>query len=61
MADCRNNICIKMAYEEPDRADGYRVLVDRLWPRGRKKETLELGAWMKEIAPSGSRPCRPEV
>ncbi len=43
---------IKRAYEEPEAGDGYRVLVDRLWPRGVKKENLELDAWDKEIAPS---------
>jgi uncharacterized protein YeaO (DUF488 family) len=52
MADCRINICMKRAYEEPDPADGYRVLVDRLWPRGKKKEALELDGWMKGVAPS---------
>lgn len=34
--------------------DGVRVLVDRLWPRGCKKEALALGAWLKEVAPSDS-------
>jgi uncharacterized protein YeaO (DUF488 family) len=43
---------IKRAYEEPERTDGYRVLVDRLWPRGVKKEALELDAWAKDLAPS---------
>ena len=43
---------IKRAYEEPARGDGYRVLVDRLWPRGVKKEALHLDLWAKDLAPS---------
>ncbi|HET7752391.1 MAG TPA: DUF488 domain-containing protein [Anaeromyxobacteraceae bacterium] len=43
---------IKRAYEEPARSDGYRVLVDRLWPRGVKKEALRLDVWAKDLAPS---------
>jgi uncharacterized protein YeaO (DUF488 family) len=43
---------IKRAYELPQSADGYRVLVDRLWPRGLTKEKLRMDAWMKEVAPS---------
>ena len=42
---------IKRAYDEPGSDDGYRVLVDRLWPRGRKKDALRLDAWAKDIAP----------
>jgi len=45
-------ILLKRAYEEPSNADGFRVLVDRLWPRGKKKADLRLNAWVKEIAPS---------
>src|SRR5512140_1897931 len=45
-------IRIKRAYEAASRADGTRILVDRLWPRGLSKEKLELDAWMKELAPS---------
>lgn len=45
-------VLIKRAYEEPARGDGYRVLVDRLWPRGVKKEALQLDVWAKELAPS---------
>lgn len=45
-------IGIKRAYEEAAEADGFRVLVDRIWPRGCKKENLRLNAWLKEIAPS---------
>jgi uncharacterized protein YeaO (DUF488 family) len=45
-------ILLKRAYEEPANTDGFRVLVDRLWPRGKKKADLRLNAWLKEIAPS---------
>lgn len=45
-------IVIKRAYDKATESDGYRVLVDRLWPRGVKKETLELDEWDKDIAPS---------
>lgn len=43
---------ITRAYEPADGGDGYRVLVDRLWPRGVSKAKARLDAWMKEIAPS---------
>jgi uncharacterized protein YeaO (DUF488 family) len=43
---------IKRAYEPPVPADGFRVLVDRLWPRGLTKEKLRIDAWMKDVAPS---------
>jgi uncharacterized protein YeaO (DUF488 family) len=46
------DIRIKRAYEPPAPADGARVLVDRLWPRGVSKKTLALDRWDKEIAPS---------
>lgn len=46
------DIFLKRAYEQPERGDGARVLVDRLWPRGVKKETLALSDWCKDIAPS---------
>ncbi|WP_092968381.1 DUF488 domain-containing protein [Agromyces sp. CF514] len=42
----------RRVYDPPDASDGYRVLVDRLWPRGVSKERAELDAWMKEVAPS---------
>lgn len=45
-------INLKRAYEDKTRQDGYRVLVDRVWPRGRSKETLELDQWARELAPS---------
>lgn len=43
---------IKRVYEAPKTSDGIRVLVDRLWPRGLKKADVELGHWMKDVAPS---------
>lgn len=45
-------IKIKRIYEPFSKSDGYRVLVDRLWPRGIKKETAFINKWMKEVAPS---------
>jgi uncharacterized protein YeaO (DUF488 family) len=42
----------KRVYEEPTKEDGFRVLVDRLWPRGLTKERAHVDLWMKEIAPS---------
>jgi uncharacterized protein YeaO (DUF488 family) len=43
---------IKRVYDQPEKADGKRVLVDRLWPRGIKKEDAGLDLWLKDIAPS---------
>lgn len=43
---------IKRIYEKPEPDDGYRMLVDRLWPRGISKEAAALDEWNKEIAPS---------
>jgi len=45
-------IRLARAYDEPSPDDGYRVLVDRLWPRGRTKEELRLDAWERELGPS---------
>jgi uncharacterized protein YeaO (DUF488 family) len=45
-------IKIKRAYDPSDAADGTRILVDRLWPRGISKEALQIDAWRKEVAPS---------
>lgn len=46
------SIRIKRAYDPPAADDGYRVLVDRLWPRGVTKEAAALDRWMKDVAPS---------
>jgi uncharacterized protein YeaO (DUF488 family) len=43
---------VKRVYEDAEPGDGFRVLVDRLWPRGISKERAALGLWAKEIAPS---------
>jgi uncharacterized protein YeaO (DUF488 family) len=45
-------IRIKRVYEKPAKEDGFRLLVDRLWPRGMTKERAGVDLWMKEIAPS---------
>ena len=47
-----HSLSIKRAYEAPAKEDGFRILVDRLWPRGIKKEALALDLWAKEITPS---------
>jgi len=43
---------IKRVYEKPDKDDGIRILVDRLWPRGLTKEKAGIDLWLKDIAPS---------
>ena len=43
---------IKRAYEPADAADGYRVLIDRIWPRGVSKEAARLDEWPRDLAPS---------
>ena len=43
---------VKRIYEVPEAYDGARYLVERLWPRGMKKESLIMDAWLKEVAPS---------
>jgi uncharacterized protein YeaO (DUF488 family) len=45
-------IRIKRVYEKPDKKDGIRILVDRLWPRGLTKEKAAVVLWLKEVAPS---------
>ncbi len=42
----------KRVYDPPDPADGLRILVDRLWPRGMKKEAAHIDLWLKDVAPS---------
>ena len=46
------DIRLKRAYEPPASADGYRVLIDRLWPRGVSRDRARLDEWDKELAPS---------
>ncbi len=45
-------IRVKRVYEQPEAGDGKRFLVERLWPRGMKKEDLKMDDWVKEVAPS---------
>lgn len=45
-------ITLKRIYDTPSEKDGYRILIDRLWPRGISKEKAQLNEWLKEIAPS---------
>ncbi len=45
---------VKRVYEAVERSDGARFLVERLWPRGMKKEDLSMQAWLKDVAPSDS-------
>lgn len=46
------NIQVKRVYENPDPKDGFRILVDRLWPRGLSKESAKIDLWLKAVAPS---------
>jgi DNA-3-methyladenine glycosylase len=45
-------VAVKRVYDEPDDGDGYRVLVDRLWPRGMTKERARVDEWLRDVAPS---------
>lgn len=45
-------IKIKRAYAEAEKSDGFRILVDRLWPRGLSKEKAHIDLWLKDVAPS---------
>ncbi|MCK0159084.1 DUF488 domain-containing protein [Allomuricauda sp. F6463D] len=47
-----SKIKVKRIYETPSDRDGYRILIDRLWPRGVSKSKAEIDSWNKEIAPS---------
>lgn len=46
-------IKVKRIYEKPLASDGYRILVDRLWPRGILKKEAKIDLWLKDVAPSG--------
>jgi uncharacterized protein YeaO (DUF488 family) len=52
MAAAVQRVRVKRVYEPPARGDGYRVLVDRLWPRGISKERATLHDWLRDLAPS---------
>ena len=45
-------IKLKRVYEAPEKEDGFRILVDRLWPRGLSREKARVDLWLKEVAPS---------
>lgn len=45
-------MALKRAYDDPAPGDGYRILVDRLWPRGVGKDDAALDEWMRDVAPS---------
>jgi uncharacterized protein YeaO (DUF488 family) len=45
-------IRVKRVYDEPSGDDGFRVLVDRLWPRGMKREDVRVDLWLPDVAPS---------
>ena len=47
-----SHVRLQRAYDEPTPDDGYRVLVDRVWPRGRSKEHLRLDEWARDLGPS---------
>jgi len=42
----------KRVYDKPEKNDGYRILVDRIWPRGLSKESAGVDLWLKDLAPS---------
>lgn len=49
---CRHDVRIKRVYDDPTASDGYRILVDRLWPRGLSKEGAALDEWIRDAGPS---------
>lgn len=52
MTAARETVRLKRVYDDPEPADGFRVLVDRLWPRGLSKEHARVDLWLKAVAPS---------
>jgi uncharacterized protein YeaO (DUF488 family) len=48
------DVRVKRAYEPAERSDGYRILIDRLWPRGVSHERARLDAWERDLAPSAA-------
>ena len=49
----KSNVKVKRIYDPATKDDGYRILVDRMWPRGLKKTDANVDLWLKDIAPSG--------
>jgi uncharacterized protein YeaO (DUF488 family) len=54
MAELAHRVAIKRAYDPPARGDGVRILVDRLWPRGLRKDDAHFDQWRKDLSPSTS-------
>ncbi|THA27278.1 DUF488 family protein [Streptomyces sp. RKND-216] len=52
MGASQRNVRIRRIYDEPEEADGARVLIDRLWPRGMSRDKARLDDWVKDVAPS---------
>jgi len=52
MSAAGKRVTVKRVYDKPARGDGYRVLVDRLWPRGLSKSQAALHVWLRDLAPS---------
>ena len=52
MSNVSKSVAVKRIYEDASRADGVRVLVDRLWPRGLTKEKAAIKFWLRDLAPS---------
>jgi uncharacterized protein YeaO (DUF488 family) len=52
MTELLHEVSIKRAYEPPARGDGMRILVDRLWPRGLRKDDARFDQWRKDLSPS---------
>ena len=48
----KHSIKLKRVYDKTEKSDGFRILIDRLWPRGVSKEKAKTNLWMKDIAPS---------
>jgi uncharacterized protein YeaO (DUF488 family) len=48
------DVRVKRVYEPAERSDGYRILIDRLWPRGISRERAKLDAWERDLAPSAA-------
>lgn len=46
------SIDVKRVYDEPSSADGYRILVDRLWPRGLSRDGARVDLWLRDVAPT---------
>ena len=52
MPGSHSHVLLKRVYDPPEESDGLRLLVDRLWPRGLKKEDAKIDEWLRDLAPS---------